>query len=415
MATKGVESIGEEGIEKAFTFIGDFNEEVVSGEWIRGDAFVFTTTKGKLNYLIGDKIINHSLIDKKMFVLGYVPQKNRIFLINKTLKITSYELLASVIEAQHAIVKAEEGMTTSDPHYQALKEIIDQVPENHTSKIAKFLESMNFKDIAFDVTIDEEHKFDLAVSLNKIRDAYNIAMQDSQNYEKLRKVGDISLKIGDFNLAEECYVKSNDFNSLLLIYSSLGDEQGMTTLAQKSQQEKKYNIAYQCYFTLGKPSNCYEILVEAGRIPEAAMFARAYLPSKLNHVMRLWREKVKDKSYVPTSLTDIPENVATIDLSIRIENALNEYYEQEKVSASHYDAAFNRHFQEISQQVEAWIDHELNKPLFDTETEVQPNLEPEVQPEVLPQVLPEDAIEEQLQEPENLPQEPEEAGEELQE
>ena len=147
--------------------------------------------------------MNHALIDKKMFVLGYVSQKNRIFLVNKSLKITSYELLTSVIEAQQAIVKTPEGTTTDDPAYQHLKGIIDQVPENHISKIAKFLESMNHKEIAYHVTIDEEHKFDLAISLNKIRDAYKIALKDSHNEEKLRKIGDISLKVGDFNLAEE--------------------------------------------------------------------------------------------------------------------------------------------------------------------------------------------------------------------
>lgn len=364
--TKGAANIGEEGIEEAFTFLSDFNEEVVSGEWVSGDAFVFTTAKGKLNYLIGDKVINHALVDKKMFVLGYVPQKNRIFLINKALKITSYELLTSVIQAQREIVRTEPGLTTRDPEYKKLKDLIDQVPETHIGKIAKFLESMNFKDIAYHVTVDDEHKFDLAVALNKIRDAYEIALKDPNNYEKLRKVGDISLKIGDIKLAEQCYLKSNDYNSLLLIYSSLGDAEGMKHVAEQAMNDKKYNIAYQCYFALSMPSNCYEILIEANRIPEAAMFARAYLPSKLGHVMNLWKEKVKDKPYVPTSLSDISEHVSTIDLAIRIESVLSEYYSKEKESASKYESAYHRHFQEISQQVEAGIDTDLSKPLFES-------------------------------------------------
>lgn len=362
---KGASNIGDEGIEDAFTFLGDFNEEVVSGEWINGDAFVFTTAKGKLNYLIGDKVINHSLVDKKMFVLGYVPQKNRVFLINKALKITSYELLTSVIQAQREIVRADPGITTDDPQYQHLKEVLGQVPESHIGKIAKFLESMNFKDIAYHTTIDEEHKFDLAVSLNKIRDAYEIALNDPHNYEKLRKVGDISLKIGDINLAENCYLKSNDYNSLLLIYSSLGDSEGMKTVAELALKDRKYNVAYQCYFALAMPSHCYEILIESDRIPEAAMFARSYLPSKLGHIMGLWRDKVKGKPYVPTNLTDLPENLKTIDLAIRVESVLNEYYSNSKEPAFKYDAALTRHFQEISQQVEAGIDTDLNKPLFE--------------------------------------------------
>jgi len=97
-ALKAIEKggISDEGIEEAFSLLGNFNEDIINGKWITGDVFVFTN-KGKLNYLIGNKIMNHSLIDKKMFILGYIPQINRIFLINKSLKITSYELLASVL------------------------------------------------------------------------------------------------------------------------------------------------------------------------------------------------------------------------------------------------------------------------------------------------------------------------------
>jgi len=68
----------------------------VNGTWIPGDVFVFTN-KGKLNYLIGTKILTHALIDSKMFVLGFVPQLNRVFLTNKQLQIISYELLTSVL------------------------------------------------------------------------------------------------------------------------------------------------------------------------------------------------------------------------------------------------------------------------------------------------------------------------------
>lgn len=89
-------SIPDEGIEGSFTLLGQFKDDIVNGKWITGDVFVFTN-KGKLNYLIGDKILMHSLIDKKMFILGYIPQTNRIFLINKSLKITSYELLSSIL------------------------------------------------------------------------------------------------------------------------------------------------------------------------------------------------------------------------------------------------------------------------------------------------------------------------------
>ena len=88
--------VTEEGIDDSFTYLGQFDEQIIHGKWIEGDVFIFTN-QGKLNYLIGDKILTHSLIDKKMFILGYIPQKNRLFLINKNLNITSYELLTSIL------------------------------------------------------------------------------------------------------------------------------------------------------------------------------------------------------------------------------------------------------------------------------------------------------------------------------
>ena len=76
--------------------------------------------------------------------------------------------------------------------------------------------------MAFQLTPDLDHKFELAISLNQIEVAKKIA-HDQDSTEKWRKVGDIALARGHFTLAEECFEKSNDFNSLLLFYSSYGD------------------------------------------------------------------------------------------------------------------------------------------------------------------------------------------------
>jgi coatomer subunit beta' len=49
------------------------------------------------------------------------------------------------------------------------------IPESYHSKLAKFLEANNQKEMAFEITPDKDHKFDLALTLNKIEDAYTIA------------------------------------------------------------------------------------------------------------------------------------------------------------------------------------------------------------------------------------------------
>ena len=102
------------------------------------------------------------------------------------------------------------------------KKFIPTIPESYYGKLAKFLETNNQKQMAFDLTPDLDHKFELAISLNNVEVGKSIA-EEQQSIEKWRKVGDIALSRGQFTLAEECYEKSNDFNSLLLFYSSYGD------------------------------------------------------------------------------------------------------------------------------------------------------------------------------------------------
>ena len=61
--------------------------------------------------------------------------------------------------------------------------------------------------MAFEITPDKDHKFDLALTLNKIEEAYKIA-EDQESLDKWKKVGDIALMAGAFDLAEKCFDKS---------------------------------------------------------------------------------------------------------------------------------------------------------------------------------------------------------------
>jgi len=49
--------------------------------------------------------------------------------------------------------------------------------------------------MAYDMTPDLDHKFELALGLNKVDDAFKIA-QESDSAEKWKQVGDIALSRG---------------------------------------------------------------------------------------------------------------------------------------------------------------------------------------------------------------------------
>ena len=141
-------------------------------------------------------------------------------MVDKNFNVYCYSLLLSVVNYQSAILNDDE---------HGAEIYFKDIPETQYNKLAKFLESNDRKEMAFDITPDQDHKFDLAIALNKNDAAFEIA-EAQQSIEKWKKVGDIALLSGFFELAESCFKKSSDFNSLLLFYSSYGDEEGLKYL-----------------------------------------------------------------------------------------------------------------------------------------------------------------------------------------
>ncbi len=70
-------------------------------------------------------------------------------------------------------------------------------------------------------------------------------------------------------------------------------------LGEAASEAGKNNVAFLSHFLLGDLEKCLDILVESGRLPEAAFFARTYLPSKVSTVLPPWKEqlaKVSEKA-----------------------------------------------------------------------------------------------------------------------
>lgn len=123
-------------------------------------------------------------------------------------------------------------------------------------------------------------------------------------------------------MAEECLSHAVDLSGLLLLYSALGDAEGITRLASLAKEHGKNNVAFLCLFLLGKLEDCLQLLVDryktfiqlkhfcysykscilslqmslitsfvySNRIPEAALMARSYLPSKVSDIVALWKK-----------------------------------------------------------------------------------------------------------------------------
>jgi len=203
-----------------------------------------------------------------MYLLGYIPRDNRLYLVDKDVNIVSYGISLTVIEYQTAVLRGD--METAET-------LLPRIPHDQLNKIARFLEAQDFKELALEVSTDQEHKFDLAIQLERLDEAVAIA-RESDSESKWKMLGDSAMTKWRVNLAEECFIHAKDLSGLLLIYTSSGNAEGMRRLAEMSKAAGKSNITFACMLALGQVEECIEILIETERIPEAAMMARTYLP-----------------------------------------------------------------------------------------------------------------------------------------
>ena len=146
------------------------------------------------------------------------------------------------------------------------------------------------------VTTDSDHKFDLALELGHIDVAHNLLDEipeedrdSTDTLAKWKRLSDLALKDTNLALCESASKASNDFSGLLLLYSATGNAAGMEELAKAAEEGGKTNVAFVAYFLTGNVEACADLLIATKRLPEAAFFARTYLPSRVDEIVQLWK------------------------------------------------------------------------------------------------------------------------------
>ncbi|MEQ2257467.1 Coatomer subunit beta', partial [Ilyodon furcidens] len=166
-AQESTEMLPEDGIEDAFEVLGEVQEVVKTGLWV-GDCFIYTNSINRLNYYVGGEIITFAHLDRTMYLLGYIPKNNRLYLGDKELNITSYSLLLSVLEYETAVMRKD--FNTADS-------VLPTIPMEQRTRVAHFLEKQGFRQQALAVSTDPEHKFELALQLGELRTAHELALE----------------------------------------------------------------------------------------------------------------------------------------------------------------------------------------------------------------------------------------------
>jgi coatomer subunit beta' len=143
-----------------------------------GDCLLYTNSQGKLNYYVGGEVITLAHLDRRMYMLGYLSKEGRVYLMDKSCHVASYQIPLSILEYQTAVVRRCVVAVTpglKPPLYlscyrdfETANAILPSIPKDQHNTIAKFLESQGFKEEALQVADDPDIKFDLALQLNKL-------------------------------------------------------------------------------------------------------------------------------------------------------------------------------------------------------------------------------------------------------
>jgi coatomer subunit beta' len=316
----------EDGVDGTFDLLFEINDSVSSGKWV-GDCFIYLNNGGRLNYSVGGQIQTLVHLDTsaggttKHTILGYLAKEDRVYVIDKSLNISSYRILLSVLEYQTAVMRGD---------FDSANELLPAIPESEYTTVARFLESQGFKEEAMAVTSDPDHKFDLALELSHI-DVAHMLMEETAEEDKdstdtmakWKRLSDAALKDSNFDLCEAASLASNDYAGLLLMYSAIGNFSGMEALAKSAEADGKTNIAFSAYLLTGNVEACVNILISTNRLPEAAFFARTYLPSRVDEIVGLWKTDLAEVSESAAealvSPSDDKASFPDFDIAVQVE------------------------------------------------------------------------------------------------
>jgi coatomer subunit beta' len=301
--------IDEDGIEAAFDLSSEVSDKVVSGTWV-SDCFVYVNASQRLLCLVAGSTETIAHLDRAQYLLGYIPEQSKLYLVDKELNVTPYTLHLALVEYQSAIMRKDFDTATAN---------FEKLPESLHNRVARFLENQGYALEALGISKDDDHCFELATTLGRLEQAADfirkICAQGNPARPprgKWKQLGDVALEQGNFELARSCFHEAKDFGAQFLVHTACGDAMELRKTALLAKEAGVSNIAVLCFLLLGDLEEALQVLIVANRLPEAAFFARCYCPSQLPEVVKLWKTDLSGvNAAVAESLAD-PKHSPTL-------------------------------------------------------------------------------------------------------
>lgn len=312
---------GEEIGESSFEILNTLttSEGITSGIFI-GGVFIYTTSKtNRLNYFVGGEVINLAHFNHKYYIAGYrLNQNERLYLIDKSHNIISWFVNSKLLEVQtlvmnddlHRFAKKIINETSGEEEPDIMGLTLDDLSDEYrtwilsfnkteANQLSRFFNKLGYLSLSYALSQDFETKFQISLTLNNLKNAHDlllIAKNDNENnalVNKWKNLGDLALNKWNFKLARECFWNSNDYSSLLLLFTSTNDVKDLTELAEKSELSKDYNISFQAWWFLGNKEKCLDLLNKNEKYLDSSLFCLTHFDKKnLPFVIDQWKKKL---------------------------------------------------------------------------------------------------------------------------
>lgn len=274
-------SLPEDGLAEALDVLSDpVGDRVKRGQFI-GDVFLFVNHENQAKYFLGGDIQFLQHIEKGYRFLGFVSKQNKIYFMNQKRNIVTIDLNLNLLRYQTAVIRGD---------LETAEELLNsnEIPEELYDELSRFLAKHGHKSTALRIAKDPSFQFQLAVELGELDRAFGLCQNDAD----YKRVGELAVRLGNFELAKDAYTKGNNYGDLLVLYSSMGDYEGVKLVGQKGRG----NVRFVANLMTGDVAACIKELVEEQRFTEAAYMARTYAPSQVHSVLQQWKAQLLKES-----------------------------------------------------------------------------------------------------------------------
>ena len=266
--------------ESVFELLYEVPDVFIGGLFLSG-IFFYASDTFKLQVVLRGKSFSLASLGFAAQPLEYLDNHERLFFFDSNCNTSSFKISQNLL-------KLLGGLETKvQPDEESLMEKGLLLTEDENTFLVKVLVSFEFFDLAFKVAKNTGQKIELGIKQKKLEECLILCEELKENIY-WKKLGDLGLFEGQFDLAEKAFWSCEDLNSLFLLGISTGDVSLLEKVAKMAKDKRNYAVAYNVFWTLGKAEECLVVLLESERFGEAVIFARSYLPSQIKTVYSAW-------------------------------------------------------------------------------------------------------------------------------